>query len=170
MRDDTVAVPDVLRADPLADLLFTLIAAVLPAIFVLAPLLQHSTQVVDAHAKAVAAQAPATVTVQGAETDPIVAGADGIRLTGPASRTIALDRISDDAGLRQTLAGLKGTGRPLLLIIEPNGFEAAFAFEPIAAAYGPAHMAEVRATRSCRDTRDAALKAACREPAPISSR
>lgn len=153
--------------DPLADLLFTLIAAVLPAIFLLAPLLRAPSLGEAREVRPAAARAPAPVEVRvdgrGAAT--VVAGAGGLRLMGEGGRPVGLDAIADDPGLIGLLDRLRADDRPLLLVVEPDGLESAFLFEPVLAAHGPRDLREVRATDTCAATRDAALAAACR-PAP----
>lgn len=147
-------------ADPFADLLFTLIAAVLPAILVLLPAL-HLSGARPAAAPAAAAPAP-EVRVRGARSWPIVAGAEGLRLTGAGDRLVPLDAVPDDAGLRAELTRLRGEGEPLLLIVEPAGLESAFLLEPVAALHGPREMVQVRAEAACGATRELALARACR--------
>ncbi|WP_375453299.1 hypothetical protein [uncultured Methylobacterium sp.] len=140
--------------DPFADLLFALVAAVLPAILVLLPVVHQA-------ARSPGAQRPTdAVTVRGRPAQPILAGADGLRLAEDG-RAVPLDRIPDDPALRALLLRLREAGEPLLLIVEPNGLESAFAFEPIAAAYGPPQIEQVRARSTCAAAQEPALARAC---------
>lgn len=150
--------------DPLADLLFTLIAAVLPAIFLLAPLLRAPSLGEAREVRPAAARAPAPVEVRvdGRSAAALVAGAGGLRLVGEGGRLVGLDAIADDPGLIGLLDRLRQDDRPLLLVVEPDGLEAAFLSEPVLAAHGPRDLREVRATDTCAATSDAALAAVCR--------
>lgn len=144
--------------DPFADLLFTLIAAVLPAILVLLPAMHLSRAI-----PAAAPEPPAPeVLVRGSRARPIIAGAEGLRLTGAGDRLVPLDAVPDDPGLRTELARIGRDGEPLLLIVEPEGLESAFLLEPVAALHGPRAMVQVRAAESCAATRDPRLARACR--------
>ena len=158
--------------DPLADLLFTLIAAVLPAIFLLAPLLRapslgEAREVRPPASAAAQGTAPVEVRVDGRGAATVIAGAGGLRLMGDGGRLVGLDAIADDPSLIGLLDRLREDDRPLLLVVEPDGLEAAFLFEPVLAAHGPRDLREVRATDACAATRDAALAAACRPRAAV---
>lgn len=147
--------------DPLADLLFTLIAAVLPAILLLAPSLERANRAIDQSAEtAHAAEARATtVTVEGRPAHVIVAEAAGLRV--PGREPVPLDAIPDDADLRRRLVAWRNGGEPLLLVVEPDGFESAFLLEPVLAASGLEAVEELRAPETCSVAHAAALKAAC---------
>lgn len=141
--------------DPFADLLFALVAAVLPAILVLLPVVHQAAQSPGGH------QPKDAVMVRGQPAQPILARADGL-LVAEDGGAVPLDRIPDDPALRALLLRLREAGQPLLLIVEPNGLESAFAFEPVAAAYGPARIEQVRARFTCDAAQEPALARACR--------
>ena len=149
--------------DPFADLLFMLIAAVLPAILVLLPAMHLSAAAPAREDASEPLPAPirAEVKVGGERAWPIVAQADGLRLTGLDNHVVPLDSVPDDAILRDALDRLRVNGEPLLLIVEPDGLESAFLLEPVAAAHGPREMQQVRATQPCAAARDPALAQAC---------
>lgn len=143
--------------DPFADLLFALIATVLPAILVLLPVLHLATP-------RRSAPASAGVAVGGREAATIVAEAAGLRLVSADNRQIALSAVPVDPGLRESLMSLRATETPLLILIEPAGLEAAFLLEPIAASYGPVRIMQLRAATRCVEARDPALAQACALP------
>lgn len=143
--------------DPLADLLFTLIAAVLPAILLLAPLSDGVRHAVEREATRRTAQAREGTTLRGAPVHPVVARAAGLSVDG---RFVPLDHIDDDPGLVAALDGMRAAHQPLLLLIEPDGGESAFLFEPVAAAHAPSRFDEVRLTSPCADA-DETARALC---------
>lgn len=149
-------------ADPQADLFFTLVAVMLPAILLLLPAArmaddapaQRTQQMTETLARA-------GVNLDGVPAQLFIARADGVAF-GPDGATVtALDAVQDDPALRAALsaAALRQADPPLLLI-EPGGEEAAFLFETLAAAYGPDRIAQVRLERGCAGLRGAAA-AAC---------
>lgn len=148
--------------DPFADLLFALIAMVLPAILVLLPALH-----LGAARRPTPETGPATasaVTVGGRPAATIVAEAGGLRLASSGNRRIPLDAVPDEPALRAALAELRAAETPLLVVIEPAGLEAAFLLEPVAAAHGPDRIAQLRAPTPCAEARDPALARACALP------
>ncbi|GJD91434.1 hypothetical protein BHAOGJBA_4982 [Methylobacterium hispanicum] len=150
--------------DPFADLLFALIAMVLPAILVLLPAL-HLGAVRRPAAEAAPTTPPSpAVTVGGHPAATIVAEAGGLRLASAGNRRIPLDAVPDDRALRDALAALRAAETPLLVLIEPAGLEAAFLLEPVAAAHGPVRIAQLRTATPCAEARDPALARACALP------
>lgn len=156
MQPET-AVEEGPEIDPFADLLFALIATVLPAILVLLPMLHLATTRQSAPTSAV-------VAVAGRRAATIVAEATGLRIASVDNRQIALSAVPVDRGLRETLMSLRAAETPLLVLIEPSGLEAAFLLEPVAAAHGPAQIMQLRAATSCTETRDSALAQICALP------
>ena len=158
-RDDDATV------DPFADLLFALAAAVLPVILVLLPAIHLAVG-------GSAAREPRRdeVTVDGRPAWIVVAQSGGLLLPSEGGRLVALDAIADDGGLRAALAGLKRDGRPLLLVIEPDGTESAFVLEPVLAAFGSARIEQARATTTCETAGTDALARACAARVPESPR
>lgn len=152
--------------DPLADLLFTLIAAVLPAILLLAPTLQRTRPLPPPPIETSADKAQAVAVKRRVAV--IIAGADGLHLPGQPDRNVGLDHIGEDAGLLDLLDRARMASTPLRLLVEPDGLESAFLFEPVAAAHGPAKLELVRADETCARTHSQFLAAACRGEASAS--
>lgn len=153
---------DTPASDPLADLLFTLIAAVLPAILLLAPLSTRSRNSAQAQEAALAAAtARAGIVLEGAPVRPLVAGADGIRIGGGGGRLVDLDRIGEDAGLAAELDRSRADGRPPVLLVEPDGLESAFLLDPVLAEHGVDAVREIRSASPCAEARETASRAIC---------
>lgn len=62
----------------------------------------------------------------------LVAEARGLQLVAPAQSTVALDAILDDQSLADALHRAAEAGRDILLVIRPQGQEAAFLFAALA--------------------------------------
>lgn len=147
---------DSATVDPFADLLFALAAAVLPVILVLLPAIHLAVSGTGAREPG-----RSDVTVDGRPAWIVVAQPGGLLLPSEGGRLVPLEGIPDDEGLRAALAALRRDGRPLLLVVEPDGVESAFTLEPVLAALGPARIDQVRATTGCGDARTDALARAC---------
>ncbi|WP_298958107.1 hypothetical protein [uncultured Methylobacterium sp.] len=141
--------------DPVADLLFAVTAALLPAILILLPAVQLAVR---------RPASPDGIRVEGRPAETVVARAAGLRL--PDGRSVALDRIPDDPGTRALLARLREDDGTLLVVVEPDGLESAFVLEPLLAAHGPGRVAQLRATEPCAASREPALARACTGSAP----
>lgn len=126
-----------LRIDPFADLLFTLVATVMPAVLLLLPAAQDAP----------APLPDRPIRIEGRPAALYVARADGLRLGGPEARLVPLDAIPDDLPLRARLAD--AAVGPLLLLVEPEGGEAAFLFEGVLARAGVARIRQVRIAPTC---------------------
>ena len=159
--DDGADRDDATAFDPFADLFFTLIAAVLPAILVLLPTALHQGAAVPAGVPGRDAPPPAEIANGGHRVRPIVAERDGLRLTGDGDRLVGLDGVPDDPGLRRFLEGLRDGDEPLLVVVEPGGLEASFLLEPVAALHGPATMRQVRLAEACAGPRGRAPIRTC---------
>ncbi|MBC8129913.1 MAG: hypothetical protein H7Y08_06285 [Rhizobiaceae bacterium] len=141
----------------MADLFFALVGVVVFLLITLLPAIQ---------AKNPAAAMPddlwAVEMTLGAEPAFVaVAGADGLRLPADGNRTVALGAVLDDPALASTLSALVAGGRNILLVIEPDGSEAAFLFEALTGAVGVADIHQVRMDTACDFARDIALRRAC---------
>lgn len=140
-------------ADPQADLFFTLVAVMLPAILLLLPAARMAQQPERQMAAVADAALAAGTTVRGERATVFLAQQDGVAF-GPTGRDrVRLDAMLDDANLRAALESIRAAGTPLLLLIAPDGQEAAFLFEGLAAAHGPRSIAQVRLDRGCAGLR-----------------
>lgn len=148
------------QSDPLADLMFTMIAIVLLALIILLPLAGvaslRSTQPLSAQKLQ---QSKLVVGGQSAVT--IAASDQGLSLPGHVDHLIGLDAIGHDPQLRHLLEGARDRGAPLVLLIDPKGSEAAFELEPVMAAHGPKQIYQVRLDSACGAALSAALRQSC---------
>jgi hypothetical protein len=142
-----------LTVDPLADLLFSLVAIVILAVIVLIPaILSHPLQALPG-----VPQKPA-FRLNGQEVEPWIAAKQGL-LIGPAHRDLVpYDRILDDNQLAAKLERLRAAGERLLLIIEPDGLETAFLFESALSLHGPRTIHQIRLDSACRSPRSRRAK------------
>lgn len=124
--------PGSVSFDPFADLLLGLIAILVPVI----ALLLASGRTSESVRTAPAEEPPAMH---------VVATGEGLRVAGIASPggfagaplEVALADILDDAALARRLRETRDRGWPLSFDIAPDGLEAAFLFEGVAARNGP---------------------------------
>jgi hypothetical protein len=95
---------------------------------------------------------------------PIVAVADaqGLRLAAPDGRVVALDAILDDAPLAAGLGQAGKEGRDILLVIRPQGQEAAFLFSALAGSLDIGGVYQLRVDAGFDYIRDRGML----EPAP----
>jgi len=151
-----------LAIDPLADLLLSLVAIVVLAVIVILPAVQRDGA--RSHApRQPAASAPShqVFRLAGRTIEPLVATSQGLR-TGPAPEDIvAVDRILDDGALAARLQRMRDEGATLLLVIDPDGAEAAFQFEAVASLHGPPRIRQVRRDPACTHLRSATLARDC---------
>lgn len=148
------------RSDPLADLLFGLIAIVIPAIAVMLPMIQVAAgRTAIGRGDAADVVRASDLRIDGRPAGSLVAAKDGVRLDG--GRLVPLAQLLDDQALRQNLAGLRARGEALLVMIDDGGEEAAFLLETVLAAHGPARILQTRLDPGCRFARGGALADAC---------
>jgi hypothetical protein len=148
--------------DPLADLLFGLVAIIIPIFALLLPTIRMAANSIPTpNTEAVSALVRTNLHVDGAPARPFTAGARGISVPGESPRLVALADILDDRPLAMALARLRQQGQPLILLIEPDGHESAFLFETVVAAHGPAKLVQVRIEQGCAFVRNEELKAQC---------
>ncbi len=125
----------------------------LPAILLLLPAARMAQQPERQTAAVADTVLAAGATVRGESAAVFLAQQDGVAF-GPAGRDrVGLDAMLDDANLRAALESIRAAGTPLLLLIAPDGQEAAFLFEGLAAAHGPRSIAQVRLDRGCAGVR-----------------
>jgi hypothetical protein len=137
----------VLSFDPLADMMLSLAAIVVVALLALLPLLP--ARPAAPRQEQTAAAKPDEFSIDGLPLTPFIATPRGI-LHGPtAAELVPLDRILDDRALAADLARHRSTGIRVALLIHPNGSEAAFLFETVAYAYGPAAIRQIRLNPGC---------------------
>lgn len=132
------------QVDPLADLLFTLVTVVLFALIILLPAAAMVSRDLTA------GKALPNLVVQGQQAAAFLASGAGLQSTSTTSKWIATDLILADSGLRTTLENIRDAGKPLLLIIAPDGLEAAFEFEAALSLYGPKAIYQVRLGQTCK--------------------
>ncbi len=142
--DDDPAGPVVF--DPLADLFFSVVAIVVLAVIVILPSVRLDMEA------ARLPQPERELRIDGNVTDPIRATATGI-VYGSQHVTVPLDAIGEDAGLAGALRAARSHALPVVVLIEPDGGEAAFQLEPVLAREGPATVTEVRLAGDCSHVR-----------------
>lgn len=158
-KDDDAA----LRSDPLADLMFTMIAIVLLALILVLPFaLVGGAQ--SAGSPGRGSLDDVRFKLRGQSALWIVATRSGLVIEGrKAPARIGIDAIGTSQGLRARLVKARAAKRPLIFLVADDGLEAAFATEPIIAALGPIDFYQIRLDRSCRAARSAAARRLCAE-------
>ena len=152
----------VLAFDPLADLLFGVAAILVLAVVVILPTIRPDGTLRDRSTRRMMQNTE--LRLDGKAVAPLVAAADGLQLparAGQAAAVIPLDRILDDAELVGRLEQMRGSGEPLVLLIDGDGLEAAFQFEAVAALYGPPRIRQIRLDADCRFARSQAAARLC---------
>lgn len=148
--------------DPLSDLLFGLVAIVIPAVAVMMPLMQVAAGALpERERQAVVSFLGNKFVVDGKSASSILLGKDGLRLQAEGDQLVTLDRILDDPRLVAHLEQTKRREQPLLLLIEPDGQEAAFLLETVLAARGPSRVFQVRIDSACSFIHNPALFENC---------
>ncbi len=144
-----------LAVDPLADLLFNMVAIIVIAVIVILP-----TAVMMPPSHRIAST---EFTIDGRKAQPLVATADGIRFGASPADIVSIARILDDESLAARLDGIRERGDPLLLLIAPDGMEAAFLIETVASRHGPAQLYQVRLDGGCAYAKSALGSEICPE-------
>ncbi len=124
--------------DPFADVFFTLAAFALIALVLIGP--DHS----NAGSGADAAYGKRSFEIDGKPAFLLVAAAKGVEIFGVAGAVIPLKNILDDVRLRDSLRRAKDSNDPILMIVEPDGMEAAFQLEAALASSGVTWVHQVR--------------------------
>jgi hypothetical protein len=140
--------------DPLSDIFFSAIAVVFVALIAIAPMIAQGRQADDTRSPHQVDDPPQRdhVLFQERELPLLLATATGISLAeaGGTIEVIPLDQIQDAARLKMALAGIvKTPDARLLMMIDPDGSEAAFLLEPMLAAARIRSIVQVRLTRAC---------------------
>src|SRR5690349_17626826 len=95
--------------DPLSDLLFGLVAIIIPAVAILLPMIRVASNAVPAPpVMDVDMFVRADLRVDGKSATPFFAGPAGIRTAGPNERLVPIERVLDDQPLAQQLERLRG--------------------------------------------------------------
>ena len=153
----------VLTADPLADLLLSVAAIVVLAVIVIIPTTRPSFRggvgsgealVKSTHLRA--GKLP---------VEPILATSHGLIIDADRSAPVPVDQILDSQRLISKLEHMRDTGEPLVLLIDPDGFEAAFLFGTMASAHGPSMLRQVRLDPTCTHVRTPAILPGCNSSA-----
>jgi hypothetical protein len=150
--DDGAGVPA-----SMADLFFTLIAVVVLMLLALVPAIRTPGALNPQK------EAPWRAELEVDGRRPLVAVAErgGLRLTGEGERLVPLGTMLDDAALREALRPAVSGARPLLLLVTPEGGEAAFLFDALAARVGIAGLDQVRISRNCSFVADPSFRRFC---------
>lgn len=146
--------------DPLADLLFGLVAIIIPIFALLLPAM-YMTKDASPDEGTAAQLMRADVRVHGVQPQRFVAGAKGLLIGSEPAQFVPLDQVLSAGALTEGLAGARERQQPVLLMIEPDGLETAFLFETVAAHAGQPKVFQLRLDRSCKFIRDAKLAASC---------
>jgi hypothetical protein len=148
--------------DPIADLLFGLVAIIIPVVALMLPLIRMAGEGVPSRdPQAGSAVLAGELTIGAVPAETYVAEAAGLRARADGDRLVPLNQMLDDRALVAQLEQSKTSNRPLLLLIERDGHEAAFIFESLVAAHGPRRIFQVRVDPACAFVRDPALSATC---------
>jgi hypothetical protein len=132
-------------ADPLSDLMFTMISIVLLALIVLLPRISpaepraatsRERELFDAYE------------IGGKTAVPLIASAAGVKLPGGRG-TITIDDILSSPELGSFLSGLKTKDERVILAVDPRGSEAAFQLEAVLAARARQPILETRSSDAC---------------------
>jgi hypothetical protein len=86
----------------------------------------------------------ADLRIEGRIPTVLVAEAQGLRLAASAQTAVALDAILDDKALDDALRQAAKEGRDILLVIRPQGQEAAFLFSALANGLGIGGIYQLR--------------------------
>lgn len=140
--------------DPLSDIFFSAIAVVFVALIAVAPLMAqgHETADPQTQGRSDEPQQRDHILFQGRELPLLLATATGVSLadTTGSLELIPLDQIQDAPRLKTTLADIvKTPDARLLVMIDPDGSEAAFLLEPMLSAARIRSVVQVRLARAC---------------------
>jgi hypothetical protein len=144
-----------LHIDPLSDLLLSVAAIIVLAVIVVLPAARFSVST--------AGKLPdhPQMTFQGQAIQPLFATPHGLRMGSGTADTIPADRILDDQRLAARLQHMREAGEALLLVIEPEGFEAAFLFEAVTSIHGPKRSWQIRLDTACGNQNSMPLELLC---------
>jgi hypothetical protein len=153
-----------LVADPLADLLLSTVAIVVLAMIAILPTLPHHSTPQGHPTSSVAGDPEnGSFRLEDRAVEPLVATERGLIIWSQVPREIPIDRIFFDESLVARLKRMRSMDDTLVLLIEPNGSEAAFQFEVIANLHGPKKMRQVRLYSECGHAKSEPLPSYCGE-------
>lgn len=112
----------------------------------------------------------AGLTLDGGTPAVLLAEADGLRLIGPEERLVPLDAVLDDPDVARALEAASARGDGVLLVIRPEGQEAAFQFTALAGRLGLDGVHHLRLDHACGYVLDPALATDCRRSPPAGAR
>lgn len=139
-----------------AEVFLALVGVVMLMLFALAPSVRASAP--EGPAAASSREQPRQrLLIDGQEPELLIAEAGGLRVEGAGGGLIALDRIAGDEALGARLRQATSESRPLLLVIEPDGQEAAFLFPAAASAAGVTQVRQLRVTAACPRSADSPI-------------
>jgi hypothetical protein len=151
-----------LGIDPLADLLFGVVAIVVLAVIIILPTVGMRGMASAALQGPVGeALIKSKFSLDGRAVEPLVATAAGLRYGPQPSEIVPLEAILQDAPLAARLRAMRERGDTLVLMIDPDGSEAAFQFEAVASRDGPPRIRQVRLDATCTHAKSAALARFC---------
>lgn len=164
--DGSAAADEDLRTgpfDPLADLLFGLVAILIPIFALLLPAMYMVSDAASSPAETTDARLmQQDVRIRGAPARRFLARAAGLQIAATdGALLIPLDRMLDAPALADALRNAREADAPVLLMIEPDGFEAAFLFEQTAARSQLTKIYQLRLDADCAFVRAASLMAGC---------
>ncbi len=131
----------------MADIFLALVGVVVIMLLSLAPALEDS-------------RAPAPHFDVG-EAAAFVAEDQGLRVAGGTASTTPLAAIVGSRALADALRAAAGDGRDVVLLIEPQGHEAAFLFGALAYRAGIGRIRQIRLAEPCGRAGDAAVTRLC---------
>jgi hypothetical protein len=99
--------------------------------------------------------------IDGQKPEILIADAKGLRFAESSERPVEIDAILDDEALSHVLKSTAATGRNLLLVIQPNGQEAAFLFGALSGRLGIPNVFQVRVDAACDYTSSRESLTAC---------
>ena len=151
-----------LAIDPLADLLFGVVAIVVLAVIIILPTVGTRGVANGAPPSSVGeALVKSKFSLDGRAVEPFMAAARGLRYGPQPSEIVPLEAILQDSALAARLREIRERGNPLVLMIDPDGSEAAFQFEAVASRDGPARIRQIRLDATCTHAKSAALARFC---------
>lgn len=151
-----------LAIDPLADLLFGVVAIVVLAVIIILPTVGTRGAANAALQSSVGeALIKSRFSLDGRAVQPFMATAAGLRYGPQPSQIVPLEAILQDAAVAARLREIRERGDPLVLMIDPGGSEAAFQFEAVASRDGPPRIRQIRLDATCTHAKSATLARFC---------
>ncbi len=146
----------------MADLFLALVAVVVIMLLSMAPAIRHPDLL---KASAPAELWQMDLRIAGERPIVLAARADGLLVAGDGEMQVPLDRILDDQALAGRIGAGREAGREILLIVEPEGGEAAFLFSALAGGLGLQEFTQLRIDSGCDFALADDLRSLCRRGA-----